>query len=471
MTQPRPRGGRLLRHRDFRLLWAGQTVSDVGSALSALILPFVAIIYLDATPLEVGVLAAAEWLPWVLIGLPAGVWIDRSTCRPVMVWCDVVRAALLASVPIAAGFGVLRYPQLLGVAFGVGVATVFFQVAYLSYLPALLDRDDLIEGNAKLQGSQAVAQIAGPGLGGALTQLVRAPYALVIDAASYLASAASLLAIQHTERPREPAPRNLRREIAEGVRYVSRDPLLRVLTIAPAVTNLFFTGASSIWVLFLVRSVHLRPGAVGVLMGVISLGSVLGAAVASRLGRAIGTSRALWFITLITAPFGLLIPLTSRGPALALFVLGGVVVYAGVLVYNVTISSFRQAYCPPEILGRVISSMRFVLFGTIPLGAVLGGELAGTLGIRNALWVLVAGNCLGGVILWASPLRTMRDLPRQPPGQLPRDVLPAIPASVVGAAEHEAGQPHDGDDDSHDPQHVNREPDAREEQRQEQHSE
>ena len=427
MTERPPRGGRLLRHRDFRLLWAGQTVSDLGSSVSLLVLPLVAVVYLHATPFEVGALAAAEWVPWLLIGLPAGVWVDRSRCRPVMLWCDAARALMLASVPVAAAFDALRLPQLLLVAFGTGMATVFFQVAYLSYLPALLGRDDLQEANAKLQGSQAIAQVAGPGLGGALTQLMRAPFALVVDAASYVVSAASLWAIGFREHPREPGPRNLRREIAEGARYVAHDPLLRVLTIAPAVTNLFFTGVSSLSVLFLVRTVGEDPGVVGVLMAVVSLGSVLGAAIANWVGRTIGTSRALWLVSSVTAPFGLLVALTTKGAGLAFFVLGIVVVSMGVLVYNVTISSFRQAYCPPAILGRVISSMRFVLFGTIPLGALAGGALAGAIGVRDAMWILLAGNCLGGLILWASPLRTMRDLPRQPPGALLPDAPEAVP--------------------------------------------
>jgi predicted MFS family arabinose efflux permease len=425
-ADPRPRGGRLLRHRDFNLLWAGQTTSDLGSAVSLLILPLVAVIYLDATPFEVGVLAGAEWLPWVLIGLPAGVWVDRSRCRPVMVWCDVARAALLGSVPIVAAFDALHLPQLIAVAFLTGVATVFFQVAYLSYLPSLLDRGDLLEANAKLQGSQAVAQVAGPGLGGLVTQAVQAPFALIIDAVSYVVSAVSLIAIRHEEPTHEPAPRDLRREIAEGARYVARDPILRVLTIAPGISNFFFTGASSITVLFLVRTVHLDPGPVGLLMGVVSLGSVFGATVASALGRAIGTSRALWLVTLCTGPCGLLIPLTTRGAGLVFFVLGSVLLLAGILVYNVTISSFRQGYCPPTILGRVIASMRFVLFGTIPLGALFGGGLAGWIGIREALWVCMAGNCLAGVVLWASPLRRMRDLPDRPPALLP-DAAPAVP--------------------------------------------
>jgi MFS family permease len=411
-----PRGGRLLRHRDFLLLWGGQSASDVGTAVSTVVLPLIAVVYLHATPFEVGALAAAQWLPWLLIGLPAGVWVDRSRRRPLLIGCDVARGLLIASVPVAAAFGALRIGQLFAVAFLTGLATVIFQVAYLAYLPTLVDRADLAEGNAKLQGSGAVAQVVGPGLGGLLVQAFRAPFALIADAVSYAVSLAALLAI----RAREPVPEatqraGLRRDIAEGARYVRRDPLLRVMTIAPALMNFFFTGFEAILVLFLVRSVHLEPSGVGLLVGVVSLGSVVGAALARPVGRRIGTSRAVWLVSLCTAPFGLLIPLTTRGAGLAYFVAGNAVLFVGILIYNVTISSFRQAYCPSFILGRVVATMRFVLFGTIPLGALTGGALASVFGTRTAMWLLLAGNVLPGVVLAASPLRHIRDLPDRPP--------------------------------------------------------
>jgi MFS family permease len=403
-------------HPDFRLLWIGQTTSDLGTAVNTVVLPLIAVVYLQAGPFAVGALAAVQWAPWLLIGLPAGVWVDRSRCRRLMLACDLARAVLIASVPIAAAFGVLGIAQLFVVATLTGAATVVFQVAYLSYLPTLLRTDELAEGNAKLQGSEAVAQVVGPGLGGLLVQAFRGPFALVADAVSYLVSAAALLAIRSTEPAREPARRRLRSEIAEGARYVLADPLLRVMTVAPAVANFFFHGFEAIVVLFLVRSVHLSPAEIGVLIGVVSLGSVIGAAVARPLGRRMGTSRAVWLVTLLTAPFALLIPLTTRGAGLAFFIVGIMVTYIGVLVYNVTMGSFRQAYCPPRILGRVVASMRFVLFGTIPLGALAGGVLAGALGTRNAMWVLTAGEVLPALILFASPLRRMRDLPISPAG-------------------------------------------------------
>jgi MFS family permease len=410
------RRGGLVHHRDFRLLWVGQGISDLGTAVSVVVIPLVAVVYLHASAFEVGALAALEWLPWLLVGLPAGVWVDRSRKRPLLIWCDVARMLLIASLPLAAAFGALIMAQLFAVALVTGLATVVFQVAYQSYLPTLIGRDELAEGNAKLQGTEAVARVAGPGIGGLLVQLVRAPFALVADAASYVVSVLALVAIH----AREPAPqpvahRSVRHEIAEGARYVRHDPLLRVFTIAPALANFFFIGFEAIMVLFLVRAVHLAPGAVGLLAASVGLGAVVGAALARPIARRIGTARATWVSMTVAAPFGLLIPLTTRGPGLVFFVVGNVMIFAGILVYNVTISAFRQAYCPPALLGRVVASMRFVLFGTMPLGALLGGTLAEVLGPRPAVWVLLIGNLAPVAVLVLSPLRTMRDLPEHPP--------------------------------------------------------
>lgn len=414
--QARRRGGHLLGHRDFRLLWFGQTVSDVGTSVSTVVVPLVAVVYLHAPAFEVGLLSALEWLPWLLIGLPAGVWVDRSRRLPLMIGCDVARTLLVASVPVAAAFDALTIGQLLVVAFGTGVATVLFQVSYQSYLPALIAHDDLPEGNAKLQGSQATAGILGPGLGGLLAQALRAPFALVVDAVSYLVSAVALRAITTVERePDVAVDRSLRREIAEGARFVARDPYLRTLTISPAIGNFFFIGYEAVAVLFLVRTVHLSAGSVGLLMTMAAVGSIVGAGLARPIGRAFGTSRALWGGIVFSAPFGLLIPLTSRGAGLVCFVAGSFVVFAGILVYNVTIGAFRQAYCPPAILGRVVATMRFLLFGSMPLGALLGGVLAQTLGARDALWLLLSANVvLPAIVLLTSPLVATRDLPTRP---------------------------------------------------------
>jgi predicted MFS family arabinose efflux permease len=277
-------------------------------------------------------------------------------------------------------------------------------------------RADLPEANAKLLGSASLAQFVGPGIGGALVQAVRAPFALIADAASYLVSLAALLLIRTPEPRTEKHDRPpVRAAIAEGARFVRHDPLLRTMTIAPAVSNFCFTGFEAIVVLFLVRSVHLPPAAVGLLLGLVSVGSVVGALVARPVGRRIGTARTVWVSSVATAPLALLMAATTRGPGLVLFVVGHVGLLIGILVYNVTISAFRQAYCPPEMLGRVIASMRFLVFGTIPLGALTAGALAGTIGIRPAVLVMLVGNLASSALLYASPLRRMRDLPDHPP--------------------------------------------------------
>jgi MFS family permease len=402
---------KLWRHRDFLMLWGGESVSGVGTAVSLVVLPLIAVVYLHASGVEVGALSAAEWVPWLLIGLPAGVWVDRSRRRLLMIGCDLTRLALLSTIPIAAAADALTLGQLYAVAFGVGLATVVFQVSYQAYLPTLVAAADLGEANAKLQGTEAIARVAGPGLGGLFVQLFRAPYAIIADAVSYAVSAAALLAIRVREPKPEAARRHLRVEIAEGAHFVRRDPLLRIMTISPAVSNFFFTGFEAIVVLFLVRAVHLAPASVGLLLGVTAVGSVVGAALAQAVGRRFGTARALVFGLVTCAPFALLIPLTTRGAGLVFFLVGQIVLFVGILIYNVTISAFRQAYCPPHLLGRVVASMRFVLFGTMPLGALTAGALADALGLRAAAWVLLSGNLIGSAILLASPLRSMRDLP------------------------------------------------------------
>ena len=410
----RPRWGQ---DRDFLRLWVGEGVSDFGTAVGGVVIPLVAVVSLNASVFEVGVLSSVQWLPWLLIGLPAGAWVDRVRCRHLMIACDVVRAAALVSVPVAAALGSLTLRQLYAVGLVTGTATVFFQVAYQSYLPTVVDRLDLPAANARLQGTQSAAAVAGPGVGGVIVQLVQAPFALCVDAASYGVSAVALLLVRARERPREaPAHRHLVREIRDGLRFVAADPLLRTLTVAPALSNLLTTGATTLYVYFLVRDVHAGPRTVGFVVGLTALGSVLGAVVARPVSRRIGTSRAIWLVNLIAAPVALLIPLTSGGLGLGFYVLGNVVLFGSTLIYNITAASFRQTYCPPEILGRATASMRFLSYGVIPIGKLTGGALAAALGSRNALWLLLAANILPALLLAASPLRGIRDLPDEPVG-------------------------------------------------------
>ncbi|MGW5561360.1 MFS transporter [Micromonospora sp. NPDC003944] len=411
----RPTGG-LLRHRDFRLLWAGQTVSSVGSNITTVALPLVAVAVLDAGTFQVAVLTAAAWLPWLLIGLPAGAWVDRLPRRPVMVVCDLLCAVAFLSVPLAALLGRLTVAQLLVVAVTAGAARVFFETADQVYLPVLLRPGQLAEGNAKLQATQTVSYVVGPGLAGLIAQLTGAVAALLVDALTFLASAALLLRI----RTREPRVRradrsgSLRQDIAEGLRFVIRDPYLRVLTAFGAASNVGLSGYQAVLVVFLVREVRLEPGLVGALVGVMSVGGVIGALLATRLGWRCGTARALLIGAALAGPPALLIPLAAPGIGLAWPALGGLLVSLGVAVGNVVKGAFRQTYTPHHLLGRVTVSMQLLNYGTIPLAAVLAGLIGARHGIGTAVVVMTAWQALTPLILLIGPIRRRRDLPAAP---------------------------------------------------------
>jgi MFS family permease len=421
----------LLAGRDFRLLWIGETTSCFGSSISSVALPLVALTVLHASAFAVSLLTAAAWVPWLLIGLPAGAWVDRLPRKRIMMAADLVSLAAFGSVPVAAVFGVLTIAQLLAVAVLAGAATVFFDTAYRAFLPELVDHADLLEGNAKLQGSEQVTHVAGPGAAGLIAQAVGAVGGVVADALSFAVSAFCLSRIRPTraagQETRADAPggtadapkasaqprpeRNLRREIAAGLRLVIADPLLRVNAVFGCLSNLTLTGYQAVLIVFLIRDVHLSPGVAGLTLALTSLGGVLGALLARPVAARIGTGRAVLLGKLLLSPFGLLIPLADRGPGLALFVLGSVVIIAGIVGGNVIWSGFSQAYYPAEVQGRMSTSMQFVNYGAIPAGAVLAGSIASVAGVRETLWIMVTGLVLSSSVLLLGPLRRLRDLP------------------------------------------------------------
>ena len=308
-------------------------------------------------------------------------------------------------MPVAWWAGVLTLAQLLVVVLFVGIATVFFDIAYQSYLPSLVGREHLLEGNAKLQAVQSTAQIAGPSAAGVLVQLISAANTVLVTGLGFLTSALCLLRI----RAREPEPdrdghARLLPQIAEGLRFVFSDKPLRAIVGTTATANFFGGAFIAVYVLFLTRTVGLPPAAVGVLMAVGGAGGILGAVCSGALTRRVGQSRAIWLIPLVTMPGHLLIPLAAPDWRLGLAGLGGAVGGFGIIVYNVAQVSYRQAICPDRLLGRMNASVRFVVWGTIPLGGLLGGGLGEGLGLRGAMWVAVAGEV--AAVLWVvcSPL-------------------------------------------------------------------
>ncbi len=391
-------------HRDFRLFWIGETINRFGSAISSVALPLVAISMLDATTFEVGLLTAAAWAPWLLIGLPIGAWIDRVRRRPLMLASSAISGLLLAVVPLAGDLLTIGF--LLVLAGLVGAASVVFQTAYTAYLPTLLDPSDHAEGNAKLHGSASAAQIAGLGCGGLLVQFAGAANALLVDAGSFLVALGCLAAIRFRER-RTNAPRRAG-AIREGIRLVAHDVWLRTLTIFGAVSNLALMGYQAIVVVFLVREAGLTAGTVGALIAAASSGGVLGALVGRKTMR-FGTARALLLCELGLPTLALLIPLGGASPWF--YLVGAFGVSLGVVGGNVVKATFLQSYCPPDLFGRLTATNAFVNYGTIPLGALLGGTLGQTLGLTPALWITTAGVPLAGLVLLASPIRGRRDLP------------------------------------------------------------
>ena len=409
--------GELLRHRDFRLLWGGETVSELGSQVSLLALPLLAVGPLHATALEMGLLTAASTAAFLVVGLPAGVWVDRMRRRRVMIGADVGRVIVLGSVPIAYALGDLTLAQLFVVTLVSGILTVFFDVAYQSYLPALVGRAHLVEGNAKLTGSAQVAAVAGPSVAGGLVQAIGSSAAVAVDSLSFVVSAAAVGAIRAPE-PKPVVPEGghprLLHGIAEGLRFVFGNALLRAIAATTATANLFSGIAAAVEILFLVRQVHASPGVIGLLFTMGGVGGVAGAFAAGPIARRFGGARAT--ILGITASAGaLLIPLTMPGGGLLFFGFGMLMVGFSATVYNVNQVSFRQQLCPDRLLGRMNATMRFVVWGVLPVGAVVGGVLGAALGLRTTLWIGALGQALAVVWLLASPMRGLRDFPDAPP--------------------------------------------------------
>ena len=411
MTAPRRS---LWHHRDFLRLWAGDSISQIGTAVSFIAMPLLAIKVLDASPFEVGLLTAFETAAFLLVGLPAGAWVDRVRRRNVLIVADIGRAALLGSLPLAWYFDVLTLLQLYVVALLTGVLTVFFDVGYQSYLPSLVGRDHLVEGNAKLEASRAVSQIAGPSVGGWLVQWLTAPYAIVVDALSYLWSAVWLGAIStREERPERAPDRHLVREIREGLSFVLRHPLLRAITATTGTSNLFSTILNTAFIVVLAdqAQLDLSAGTIGVVFTIGSVGGLLGAVVAEPVARRVGQGPTIWLSILVSAPFALATPLVQGDWSLWMVAVCWAVIGFFVVIYNITQVSFRQGLCPERLLGRMNATIRFLVWGTMPLGGLIGGVLGSTIGVRATMWVGAIGMALAFLPAFLSPLRSMRELP------------------------------------------------------------
>jgi predicted MFS family arabinose efflux permease len=409
----RGRAAGLWANPDFVKLWAGQTVSKFGTHITSAAMAATAVLVLQATPAQMGLLNALAGLPVLLFSLLAGVWVDRLRRRPILITADLGRAVILLSIPAAALAGTLSMGQLYLVAGLVGVLSVFYGVADQSFLPAVVKRGDLVEANARIGASDSLAEIAGPSLGGTLVQWLSAPYAIFVDAGSYLFSAASLGLIRAHEPP--PAPRehpNVWNEMIAGLRSVVRQPVLRALMGATATHRFFGNFIGTIYWLFLVRDLNLPPAIVGVSIGVGGVGALIGTLVAGRITRRFGVGPTLTGALVIVPLWSglLLLPFTTWPVSMVsglFFVmqLMGDVFWS---IFFINITSLRQAIIPAEMLGRASASLDFVGEGASPLGALVGGLLAGLIGARGTWLVGAAGILAGSLWLIFSPVRRLK---------------------------------------------------------------
>ncbi len=423
-ARPRPEamsapGVSLWRHAPFRRLWVASAISDVGSQVTALALPLLAAVALDATPWQMGMLSAAESAPILLVGLLAGVWVDRLRRRPVLIAADLGRAAILLIVPLAGVAGGLRVELLYAVALAAGALTVLFDVAHLSYLPSLLDRDRLVDGNSRLETTSSMAQVVGPGIGGVLVKLLGAPFAVLVDALSFVVSALFIARI----RAAEPAPappdsrQGLAAEIGEGLRVVFGHPVLRALAGCSATTALFGRMFLAVYVLYMTRDLGLGSLGVGAVFATGGVGSLVGALIAAPASRRFGPGP-----TLVAAAFsfgvtGMAVPLAVLVPqaALPMVLVAEFGQWASIIVYYVNTVSVRQALTPDRLRGRVNATARFLVGGALPLGALTGGAVGERIGLPMTLVTAQLGMLLAFLWLYFSPVRHLRALPAAEP--------------------------------------------------------
>ncbi|GAA0320038.1 MFS transporter [Streptomyces polychromogenes] len=401
----------------FRHLWAADTVGQAGTAVTLLALPLVAVGTLDATPLQAGLLMACEYLAFLLVGLPAGAWVDRSRHRRVLIAGGVGRAVLLATVPLAAALGALTLPQLYAVAFGLSLCAVFSDVAAQSVLPRLVDGERLVEANVRLESTRSLVQAAGPGLGGVLLAVVAAPAALAVDALGQLASALLLTGVRPAGTAPVPGPEaggreGLRAEIGAGLRFVFRHPRLRAVTLASALSNFCGTVGAAVLMVLLAGDLGLSPLWCGLVFTAEAVGGLLGGLLTARLAARFGAGRAMCGSVLLSGVAWLAaVPAFQDDWRFAVAVVLQALGWAAFMPFKIGAVSLRQRLCPPELLGRVTATVRFVVWGTMPVGALVGGVLGEWFGARAALWTGAVGELFAvlPLLAWSSSRRGGRE--------------------------------------------------------------
>ncbi|MGW1811280.1 MFS transporter [Streptomyces sp. NPDC002078] len=396
---------------EFWRYWGASTVSGIGDAVTAVALPLLAVLVLRASAFEVSLITAASFASWLLVGLPAGVLVHRLPLRGTQVAMDLVRAAAVASVPVAAGLGVLSLLQLIVVALVVGLASVVFDVGNSTFLPSLVSKEELTARNSLTSGTRAATQLGGPSLGGVLVQLLGAATAIVVDSVSYLVSAALMGSLPRVAHPAQEGPhRGMGEMIREGWRYVTRHPVIGPCTADATAVNFVCGGLMALTPVFLVRTLDASPALVGILIATEGLGTLVGAALTPRIVARLGSARALRWAAVVSPCFAALMPLAGPSVALGLFALGNGGFAGAVVVTSIVTRTYRQTATPPELLPRVMATVRFISWGAVPFGALAAGGAAALWGTRASFALMAALSAVSPAILLVSPIRRMREL-------------------------------------------------------------
>ena len=426
MTAPKPS---LLHHPDFLKLWTAETVSVFGTAVTQLAIPLIAATVLSVSAFEFGLLNTIDFLPFIFLSLPAGVWVDRLRRRPILIAGDLGRAVAIGSIPVAFAFNALTIWQLYVVGFVVGCLTVFFDVAWQSYLPSVVDRDQLVEGNSKLSVTQSGAQLIGPGMAGFLIGVFKAPFAMVLDSISYLWSAAFVFWIRRPEPPIEPhdeethGPKpSMRQEIGAGLRYVTGHRWLRSIAATTGTSNFFGNIGMAILVLYLVRERGLTAEVIGLAFSVGSTGFLLGALTTNRITKRIGVGRMLVLTSFGFSLQGLPVAIAPDSLIVGAVALTGFLGGFCGVGWNINQVSLRQAITPPRMQGKMNATMRFIVWGTIPVGSIIGGFLGGAIGLHETIWVSALGSLVAFIPVALSPVRSIRTMPEPTTDEAPEPV-------------------------------------------------
>jgi len=408
----------LLREHNFRNFWFGQSISVLGDQITLLALPIVAVLVLDADAAQMGLLTAVGLLPHLLFSLPAGVLLDRvRRRRRLMIVSDLIRAATLAFVPLAFVLDALSIELLFVLAFVIGTMAVVFDLAWLTMLSAVARREQLVEANSLLNASRSVSSVGGPAIGGVLIEALTAPIALIADAVSYVASAVFLARVRVADQPIEHEPGTIREQLATGMSFIVRDPIMRPSVFSVATVNLFNYGFQGLFILFATRHLGLDPGVLGLALGAGAVGAVVGAVVAGPLGRRIGIGPG-YIVGLVLFPAAaIVIPLAQGLPFAAIVVILIVAEFVGgfgVMILDINGGSLLLARMPARIRGRAGGAFRFINMGIRPIGATLGGILGSLIGVRETLLIVTVAQLLGLLWLIGSPIPGLREIPEPP---------------------------------------------------------